>query len=101
VTTTAEAKEQDKPSQEERGCPQAGTRPSHNVGEVSGRIRHVGTERITLDDGTVLGLPWFFKRGPSELMKVGMMLKVKYEKRDEGLPALVRQDVKARAAYGL
>jgi hypothetical protein len=52
------------------------------VGEVLGRIRHVGTERITLDDGTVLGLPWFFKRGPSELMKVGMMLKVKYEKRD-------------------
>lgn len=95
MITTAE---QDKPSREESAPSQSGNRPSHGqhggrghspqclgdawVGEVSGRIRHEGTERITLDDGTVLGLPWFFRAGPSELMKVGMMLKVKYEKRD-------------------
>jgi hypothetical protein len=55
---------------------------STGVGEVVGRIGNVGTERITLDDGTVLSLPWFFRVGTSELMRVGTMLKVKYENRD-------------------
>ena len=52
------------------------------VGEVAGRVGDVGAERITLDDGTVLSRPWFFKGATSELMQVGTMLNVKYENRD-------------------
>ena len=52
------------------------------VGEVAGRVGDVGTERITLDDGTVLSRPWFLNVATSELMQVGAMLNVKYENRD-------------------
>jgi hypothetical protein len=37
---------------------------------------------MTLDDGTVLGLPWFLRVRTSELITVGTMLRnVKYENR--------------------
>ena len=61
------------------------------VGDVAGRIGNVRAERITLDDGTVLSLPWFFTAATSELLTVGRMLKVKYENRDaEKLVAFVK-----------
>lgn len=98
VISTVE-KEQDRPGQEEREGPYSGERTlpgqyggrrnsvqpvgGPGVGEVTGRLRHVGAEHITLEDGIVLGLPWFLKVQKSEVLKVGTTLTMKYEKRDE------------------
>jgi hypothetical protein len=42
------------------------------------------TERVMLDDGTVLGLPHFLLSQTSELIKVGTILKAKYAYRNGG-----------------
>lgn len=51
-------------------------------GEIQARIRHVGNERVILSDGTVLGIPWFMRR-TSERLKIGTMLRAKYEEQNQ------------------
>jgi hypothetical protein len=65
-----------------RSTPPAGTIQDRMSGgqEVEGRIRDVGNERVTLEDGTVLAVPKGMAK-PSDL-KVGAMVKAKYQERN-------------------
>jgi hypothetical protein len=68
-------------SAQTRTTPPAGTSQDRMGGqEIEGRIRDVGTERITLEEGTVLAVPKNMAKQSD--LKVGAMVKVKYQERN-------------------
>ncbi len=48
--------------------------------EIEGKVRDVGNERITLEDGTVLAVPKGLAKQPE--LKVGAAVKAKYQERN-------------------
>jgi len=65
-----------------RSTPPAGAIQDRMSGgqEVAGRIRDVGNERVTLEDGTVLAVPKGMAKQSD--LKVGAMVKAKYQERN-------------------